>query len=355
MSSRNVLAGIGGSSNYLKRQQKSEEQKAKELETLRKEVDALVVLVQNVRRNLERVPSKLEALVAGFGSSIKTLAQNYDLRDSSKLTTPIVNNVCKISSAMEAELSTATRSVFQEKTFNFLKNWADTLFKLQIRFKNLNKAQQSYEHYTKKVAHLVHERERRKARGKGEDAVHIEKMARNEEKLRTAAGTFHTERQQLLTMVKAALAAKVPYLNQVYHNYTESLRLVFNSGKHETEPFQGAIDKLTQHMKDTRRDMLVETMHAEELMDPSSPFRQNQRDIDAARGRDGSSSGSPEGSPGKSLDDDEAMERDDFWTPGGAANSGWDVQPRGMYLHQLRLGLTFGTLVVPALGVWLAG
>ena len=62
---------------------------------------------------------------------------------------------------------------------------ADTLFKLQIRFKNLNKAQQSYEHYTKKVAHLVHERERRKARGKGEDAVHIEKMARNEEKLRT--------------------------------------------------------------------------------------------------------------------------------------------------------------------------
>ena len=57
--------------------------------------------------------------------------------------------------------------------------------------------------------------------------------------LSQAAGTFHTERQQLLTMVKAALAAKVPYLNQVYHNYTESLRLVFNSGKHETEPFQG--------------------------------------------------------------------------------------------------------------------
>jgi len=41
-----------------------------------------------------------------------------------------------------------------------------------------------------------------------------------------------------VTMVKAALAAKTPYLNQVYHNYSQSLRLVFNSGKHETEPFE---------------------------------------------------------------------------------------------------------------------
>ena len=46
----------------------------------------------------------------------------------------------------------------------WLCNNADTLFKLQIRFKKLEKAQQSFDHYTKKVAHLLHERERRKVR-----------------------------------------------------------------------------------------------------------------------------------------------------------------------------------------------
>mmetsp|Transcript_9146 Transcript_9146/g.13270 ORF Transcript_9146/g.13270 Transcript_9146/m.13270 type:complete len:489 (-) Transcript_9146:40-1506(-) len=314
-------------SSYVQRQQQTEQAKVKEVEGMRKDIDALVQLVQGLRTNLERIPSKIEQLVAGFASSIKTLSNNYDLRDSGKTTTGIVNNVLKSSRSMEAELSSSARAVFQDHTFTFLKNWIDTLLKLQIRFDKLEKNRQAFDHYTKKVAHLVSEREKRKQRGKGEDAVHIEKMARNEEKLRTAAGTFHTERQQLVTMVKAALAAKTPYLNQVYHNYSQSLRLVFNSGKHETEPFENAIAKFTQHMKETRRDMLVATMHAEELMDPKSPFRQTQRDIDAARGRVQGSSPKAEESTG--FADDDEMETDDFWSPGGAANSGWDVKLQG--------------------------
>ena len=211
---------------------------------------------------------------------------------------------------------------------------ADTLLKLQIRFKKLDEANKSYDHYTKKVAHLVSEREKRKARGKGEDAVHIEKMARNEEKLRAVrhhlgvgfasvpfpnanrvfdhrvlfCATFNKlqtknvllvrlpgpftqtgrrlsqwARQQSCVVLQMPMSlsiptqllceycsreltlslgfvsfvvlcfflspnaitmlllqsAKVPYLNQVYHSFSNSLRLVFNSALHETEAFGG--------------------------------------------------------------------------------------------------------------------
>ena len=109
--------------SYVQRQQQTEQAKVKEVEGMRKDIDALVQLVQGLRTNLERIPTKIEQLVAGFASSIKTLSNNYDLRDSGKTTTGIVNNVLKSSRSMEAELSSSARAVFQDHTFTFLKNW----------------------------------------------------------------------------------------------------------------------------------------------------------------------------------------------------------------------------------------
>ena len=105
---------------------------------------------------------------------------------------------------------------------------------------------------------------------------------------------------------------------------------------------------------------------SQELMDPKSPFRQTQRDIDAvslrralavascdsdrhflryhsccrcstqARGRVQGSSPKAEESTG--FSDDDEMETDDFWSPGGAANSGWDVKLQGALFLFLRHG-----------------
>ena len=121
------MSGRSSKSEYASRQKSVEEQKAKELLAMRKEVDAQVVMVQSIRSNLERVPAKLEALVEGFSNSIQMLAGNYDLRDVEKPTAPIVSGVVKTSSGMATELGTTTRTAFQEHSLKFLKNWLGAL------------------------------------------------------------------------------------------------------------------------------------------------------------------------------------------------------------------------------------
>ena len=124
--------GVGGG-DYVKRQKSSEEQKTKELEAMRKEVDAMVTMVEGIRVNLERVPTQLDALVAGFGLALRTLSANYDMRDTEKPTTPIVGGVNKTCGSMETELAAATRTAFHEHTFTFLKNWTGKCMCLSVR------------------------------------------------------------------------------------------------------------------------------------------------------------------------------------------------------------------------------
>ncbi len=148
-----------------------------------------------------------------------------------------------------AAQSRANDNEFQSDVVNYVKDWEKVITeRVELELKHVKELEATKRHYEQKVEGLREKFNQKEGKGKSTSQGNVEKLDRNEDKLKDAFSVYEREAGKLCTLLEAATHEGYKDLYPLVKNYLE-WEINRNSREHEiAERMRGILDCLNEKM-----------------------------------------------------------------------------------------------------------